>query len=147
MSTFRVGAETDLGVVIAQLAAKGRSIGEFVPAISEMLVAAVSDVFDAEGPGWEPLAEVTIELRRNRDKESIKILQDTGVLVGSVIGRPPQVTESGDVVAIEAVDGTSYGWYHTTGTSKMPRRDWTDLGPHEQPLLDDIAASILEHIG
>lgn len=136
---LNVTASSELGAVLRQFEAQGRSLQGAMPVIADMLVGAVMDVFDAEGPGWEPLAEATLKRRRNRDKSSAKILQDSGVLAGTM----------GTVIGadfVEAVAAASYGIFHVTGTKRMPKRDFTDLGPFESPLLDDIAATLLEQI-
>lgn len=129
MSEFEIKADTNLSKVLAELEAKGKSIDRGLPVVAEMLLGAVQDVFEAEGPGWEPLAEVTKAKRRGT---SYKILQDTGLLAGSL------EPSYGSTYA-EVVDGTTYGHYHVTGTKHMRKRDWTDLGPFEQPLLDEVA--------
>jgi phage gpG-like protein len=129
MADLEVRAESDLDKVLAGLAAQGRSIDRLLPVIAEMLVGAVHDVFEAEGPGWADLAESTKARRRGT---SYKILQDTGLLANSV------AAQYGSTYA-EAVDGTTYGIYHAPDPQG---RDWTVLGPFEAPLLDDVAALI-----
>lgn len=134
MADLVVKAETNLGAVLLGLQHQAENIDRHLPAIAEMLVAAVQDVFEAEGPGWQDLADST---KRQRRGTSYKILQDTGILAGSV------AAQYGSTYA-EAVDGTTYGHYHVTGTKRMPRRDWTELGPFLDPLLDDVAALLVE---
>ena len=127
MADLAIVAETNLGKVLTQLEAQGRNVDKALPIIGEMLVGAVQDVFEAEGPGWEPLAEST--MRQRRGGPPYKILQDTGVLAGSIAARVGSTY-------VEAVDGTSYGIFHAPDPQ---RRDWTNLGPFEQPLLDEVA--------
>ena len=129
MALISVKAESNLNRVLAEIEAQGRSIDRALPIIAEMVVGAVHDVFDAEGPGWEPLKESTLERRRGTTH---KILQDTGVFANSV------APKYGPTYA-EAVDGTSYGHFHVTGTARMARRDPFELGPFEAPLLEDVA--------
>ena len=129
MSDLEIKVESDLNKVLVELAGKGNAIDKGLPVVAEMLLGAVHDVFEAEGPGWEPLADVTKAARRGT---SYKILQDTGLLVGSL------EPSYGSTYA-EVVDGTTYGHYHVTGTKHMPQRDWTNLGPFEEPLLDEVA--------
>lgn len=129
MALIEIRTETTLNRVLAEVAAQGRSIDKGLPVIAEMLVGAVHDVFEAEGPGWEGLKPSTIASRRGT---SHKILQDTGLFADSVDAK------YGSTYA-EAVDGTNYGHFHVTGTSRMARRDPFDLGPFEAPLLDEVA--------
>ncbi len=129
MAVLVVRAESNLSRRIAEIEAKGKNVDKALPVIAEMLVGAVQDVFEAEGPGWEDLADST---RRARRGTSHAILQDTGLLADLI------APSYGSTYA-EAVDGTTYGHFHVTGTRRMPKRDWTDLGPFEAPLLDEVA--------
>jgi phage gpG-like protein len=132
VADLSVSVESDLNKVLLGLAQQGKSAGNLLPAIAEMLVGAVHDVVEAEGPGWPGLADST---KRQRRGSTYAMLQDTGVFMSSVAG------QYGSTYA-EAVDGTSYGHFHVTGTKRMPKRDWTDLGPFQAPLLDDVAAML-----
>lgn len=135
MAELSIQAESDLGKVIAELAAQGKSIDRLLPAIAELVVGAVHDVVEAEGPGWPPLAESTMRQRRGN---SYKMLQDTGVFLSSV------APQWGSTYA-EAVDGTSYGHFHVTGGlggTRPPVRDWTNLGEFESGLLEDVAEMV-----
>jgi phage gpG-like protein len=136
MADLEVKAETDLAKAIAGLRVHAEKMDALLPTIAEMLVGAVQDVFDAEGPGWEPLAEATKKRRRG---SSYKILQDTGVMAASVDPR------WGTGYA-EAVGGASYTIFHVTGTEYMPKRNPFDLGPFEQPLLEEVAALLTEQV-
>lgn len=118
------------------LLARTRSLSRLMPSAADALVSAVSDVFDAEGPGWEPLAESTL---RNRRGSIAKILQDTGISAGSTSAA------HGSNFA-EARGGTSYLVYHVNGTRYMPRRDPFDLGPFEDPTLDEIEDMFLDSV-
>jgi phage gpG-like protein len=102
--------------------------------VAELLVAGVHDVFEAEGPGWAPLAESTLKARR-KGGAGAKILQDTGVMAGSI------APAWGDTYA-EAFAGVSYAIYHVSKEprSHLPLRDFFNLGPFESPLLDEVAA-------
>lgn len=130
MADLEVKATSDLSKVLAGIAAQGKSIDRALPVVAEMLLSAVHDVIEAGGPGWPDLADST---KRQRRGSTYKLLQDTGVFAASLA---PQY---GSTYA-EVVDGTTYGHYHVTGTSRMPARDWTELGPFEAALLDEVAA-------
>lgn len=129
-------SERGLDKVLLELQQKGQSIDKALPIIGEMLLGAIQDVFQAEGPGWPDLAESTKAQRRGVD---YMILQDTGVMAGSV--EPVY----GDTY-VDATFGASYAVYHVTGTRRMPRRDPTDLGPREAPLLDEVAAFLTSQL-
>lgn len=136
MSDLKVTAGSDLEKAILELRVHAEKAEQLLPTIAEMLVGAVQDVFEAEGPGWEPLAEAT---KRNRRGGSHKILQDTGVMAASVDPR-----WGADYA--EAVGGASYTIFHVKGTSRMPKRNPFDLGPFEQPLLEEVAALLTEQV-
>ena len=102
--------------IVAELEQRGRDLRETTPQIAEILVAAVADVFEAEGPGWPGLAESTLRSRRGGGGGA-KILQDTGRLAGSI-----QPSHGDDWGA--AGTGVGYGLFHVTGTGRMPARDF-----------------------
>lgn len=129
MADLTIRVESNLSSVLLGLQKQAQGIDRHLPAIAEMLVGAVQDVIEAEGPGWQDLSDSTKAARRGT---SYKILQDTGLLASSVSA------QYGATYA-EAVDGTTYGHYHVSGTKRMPRRDFTDLGPFLEPLLEDVA--------
>jgi phage gpG-like protein len=133
MADLTIVAETNLGKVLTQLEQQGRNVDKALPIIGEMLVGAVQDVFEAEGPGWEKLDPATE--RQRRGGPPYKILQDTGGLAGSIAAQY-------GTTYVEAVDGTTYGIYHAPDPQ---RRDWTNLGIFEAPLLDEVAELLLSH--
>lgn len=136
MFKVHIQGHEELPRILAEMRGRAESVDQYLPVVAEMLVASVSDVFEAEGPGWEPLADST---RMNPRRADGPILQDTGVAAGSV------GPAWGDVYA-EAVGGVDYLLYHVTGTSKMPKRNPFDLGPFEGPLLDEVSALLLENL-
>lgn len=126
----------DVERVLKEYERLGRDLDPVKPLIEDAMIAAVSDVYAAEGPGWAPLAESTLERRRG---SSAVILQDTGIMVGST------AAESGRDY-VEAFAGAAYADYHATGTSRMPKRNPFDLGPFEGPLLEDVADMLTQHL-
>jgi phage gpG-like protein len=127
---------TELGSVVAQLGAKGKNASRLMPVVAEILHAAVSDVFDAEGPGWKDLAESTKKARRGT---SYKILQDTGLsaaYLGNYYGAD----------WAEVVGQTSYIEFHARGNENLPVRDPFDLGPFMDDVLADTAELLLQEL-
>jgi phage gpG-like protein len=127
---------SELVAAIAELEARGKNVSKLTPAIAEMLVSAVHDVYDAEGPNWQDLADSTKEARRGT---SYKILQDTGVMAGST------APSHGSDYAV-AFAGAAYADFHSSGTVNMPRRDPFDLGPFEEVVLKDVADLVLMEV-
>ncbi len=121
--------ESELISAIYQLKARGRNVRGVLPVLGDALVSAVNDVFDAEGPDWEPLSEVTVRQRRGTSE---KILQDTGMFAQSL-----EMATGADWV--EARSGVAYGEFHATGTKHMPKRNPFELGPFEADFLEDAA--------
>lgn len=115
---------------------RAERIDRLLGPIAQELAATVSDVFEAEGPDWEPLAESTLEQRRGSDA---KILQDTGQLVGSVLTRY-------SLNYAEAYSPVEYAKFHATGTGRMPQRNPFDPGPFERALLDRVEDMILDEL-
>jgi phage gpG-like protein len=91
------------------------SLGAVTPIMAEMLVSAVGDVFEAEGPGWKRLADSTLEKRRQHGRGA-KILQDTGVLAASISAR------HGPDFA-EAATNSPYVVVHLAGGPVIPKRN------------------------
>jgi phage gpG-like protein len=126
----------ELAGAIYQLRARGSALSKLMPAFADALVAAVGDVYEAEGPGWADLAESTIKARRG---STYKILQDTGVMAGS--------TSPGyGLDWAEAYAGAAYADFHATGTSRMPKRNPFELGPFETDVLEDLAQMAADEV-
>lgn len=131
----RVDAQEFAGAVY-RLRAKGSALSKLMPAFADALVAAVSDVYEAEGPGWDDLAPSTQQARRG---STYKILQDTGVMAGS--------TSPGyGIDWAEAYAGVAYADFHATGTERMPKRNPFDLGPFEADVLEDLAQMAADEV-
>jgi phage gpG-like protein len=141
VSNFGIKVEHNLSAIVRPMQAKAQALPDMLPIIAELLVSGVQDVFEAEGPGWAKLADATLAGRRRHGKGA-KILQDTGMMAGSVS------PAWGDTFA-EALSLVSYDVYHV---SREPRRnpdtlrDFYDLGPFEGPLLEEAAELILSQM-
>lgn len=140
MPVFQIKTSNTLQLALHQYQAKAQAIGGLLPTIAELLVGGVHDVFEAEGPGWAPLAESTLRSRR-RHGAGAKILQDTGVMAGSI------APGWGDTYA-EAFAGVNYAVYHVSDEPRhhLPKRDFFDLGPFESPVLNEVAEILLAQI-
>jgi len=107
---------------------------EVTPVIAEILVAAVQDVFESEGFGkWPELADSTIAQRRGGPGQAIKILQDSGLLAGSI--NPESSPDSAS-----AFTNVPYGAWHVIGTEHMPKRDFLEV---DADLVQFEAAEVL----
>jgi len=126
----------ELAAVVHTLEAKGRQLDRLMPQIAEILVAAVDDVYEAEGPDWDDLAQST---KRQRRGSTYTILQDTGKMAGSTMGHA-----GANWAEARAHDAKAR--YHASGTSKMPQRNPFDLGPFEDEALDEIAELLLQEV-
>ncbi len=103
--------------IIRAMEQRGNSLEDITPAIAQLLVSAVEDVFESEGFGsWPDLAPATIRARRGTNA---KILQDTGNLAGSIQPR------SGSRVA-EAFTRVPYAKFHVSDAPRnvIPKRDF-----------------------
>jgi len=95
------------------------ALGRVMPVIAEVLVGAVHETFEQEGPGWAPLSPATLARRRAKGSGA-KILQDSSVLVNSI-------TPAWEGRTAEAYTDVPYGKFHVFGTSRMPKRDFTAI--------------------
>lgn len=123
----------DVSACMLQWAENSKRLEPTMEIIATDLQAAVGDVFEAEGPGWAPLAEST--KRSRRGTEPYKILQDKG---GSG-GMSGSIGTGWGPAYAEAFDGTPYGIFHVLGNEHLPVRDPFDLGPFWDDLLADAA--------
>jgi phage gpG-like protein len=107
--------------------ARGGNLQSVTEVIAQDLVAAVEERFQTEsghqqGP-WKKLSASTIRrMRSRRRRSSVKILQDTGRLAGSI-------TPYHDGLIAEAFTNVKYAKYHTSSAprSKIPLRDFFDI--------------------
>lgn len=128
--SIRIDGASELNKVLIQLEGRAASLDRVLPTVAEMLVSAVDDVFEAQGPGWKELSPVTLALRRKHGRGA-KILQDTGAAARSI-------GPNWGADYAEAVAGVDYLIYHN-GEFGLPRRWPFDLGPFEAGVLDDVA--------
>lgn len=123
--------------VLLRMEANVRNLDRILPVVADILVSAVDDVYQAEGPNWPAFAPST--LRRRGSMGAAKLLQDTGVMANSTIG------ESGSNYA-QARSTIPYAKYHATGTATLPVRNPFALGPFEAGVLDDVAELLLDEV-
>ena len=131
-----VVATAELALLTRSFERRGKNLGAITPVIAEMLVTAVHDVFEAEGPGWPPMAESTKAKRRGRSGH--KLLQDSGNLITSVHG------EHGPDWAMAATN-VPYVRYHV---SDAPRTVIPYRNPFDVPtsVADDVVDLMLSHL-
>ena len=87
MSFFEVKLEDggELNRILLEMQLKAQSLDRVMPTIAQMLVGAVSDIVEMEGPGWKELAPATLAKRRKQGREA-KMLRDSGVMMMSLEG-------------------------------------------------------------
>jgi phage gpG-like protein len=131
--------------VILVYSSKAQASDKLTPIAAKMLHAAVLDVFEAQGPGWAPLAPSTLEHRRGG---SGMILQDTGAMAGTL-------GEFYGSDYAEVAAAVAYAIYHVSdeprqqnaeGEDRLPQRDFTNLGPFEAALLEDVGELIANQV-
>jgi len=125
-----------LNRILREMGARGKSVYPLLPKVGEALIAAVSDVYEAEGPGWEPLSPNT---RRKSGNEGAKLLRDFGIMAASTEAQTGPEW-------VEAVAGTDYAEFHATGTENMPQRNPFELGEFMDDVLDDVADMLMEEV-
>jgi len=114
---------------------RGKNLSGITPVIAEMLVAAVDDVFEAEGPGWQRHAASTIAKNGGRD---YPLLQQRGNLRGSIHG------EHGPDWAMAATN-VPYVIFHV---STAPRTIIPERNPFKvrETVVDDVVDLVLSHL-
>ena len=132
-----IEARADLAGVFASFVSRGKNIHRLTPIFAEMLVTAVHDRIEAEGPGWQPLAASTLRKRRKHG-HGAKMLQDTGNFVGSIHG------EHGPDFA-EAATNVPYIIYSISKAPRtiIPYRNPFELEPAEANRIADEVVDML----
>ena len=136
MSFFSVKLEDGdaLSRVLVEMQLKAQSLDRVMPSIAQMLLSAVSDVVEMEGPGWPELAPATLAKRRKKGVEA-KMLRDTGVMMMSLEG-----TYGPDYA--DAKFWAPYAKYHINGWG-VPKRNPLDIEPVKAGLMEDISELLL----
>lgn len=116
--------------VIQKMLAEAQSFDAALPVIAELLVGAVNDVVDMEGPGWPELSPVTLA-RRRKNGRGARMLRDTNIMMESLF------TSYGSDFA-EVTFGVPYAIHHVKG-----RRNPLNIAPVEQGLIDDVTETLL----
>jgi phage gpG-like protein len=123
-----VSLEVDLDVselesAIDRYGLKGKQLHDLGSSIAQMMLLAVEDNFESQGQGnWPGLSDET--LRQRRASESPKMLQDSGVMVGSL---QPRSELKGVGVEASVSTNVPYAGFHVGGTGNMPARDFLDI--------------------
>ncbi len=132
--TFQVKIDggDELKRLIVEVQSKVGSVDRVMPAIAEILLGAVFDVVDAEGPGWPELSKATL-MKRRKNGRGAKMLRDTGAMMQSL--SPGWGSDFAEVFF-----GTDYAKYHTNDQSK---RNPFALGPFEAGMMEDITELLL----
>lgn len=114
--------------VVREFEKRGGDVSKIMRHTSEILVSAVNDVFEAQGPGWPALAPATITARRGGGAGA-RMLIDSGNLVGSI-------TRAWAAHEAEAYTEVPYAGFHVSGTSRMPARDFMAVNWDE--VMDEV---------
>lgn len=136
--------------VLDRLAGAAADVSPVVESIHRLFMAVETARFDAEGPGWAPLAESTLTDKRRKGL-SERILEATGKMRASftdpsAAGHVFEVTTGPDVTTVEMGSdyrsdtqsgrwaGTALAAFHQEGTDRMPAR----------PVISDVDARAAE---
>ena len=109
----------------------GAEVGDQIrPVVAELLVSEVLEVFEKQGavggnPQWPPFWWERDGLPRPKGRRwqgNLKLLQDTGVLAGSI-------TPYSETGVAEAFTNVKYAGYHVSqrARKKIPLRDFTQI--------------------
>ena len=139
---------TELFRALERLEQAGADVAaETMPVLAEILVSSVHEVFEREGavagrPRWPELAESTKRKRAKRQASGVfKILQDTGILAGSIMPHADQAVA-------EAFTNVPYAGYHISDAPRriIPLRDFTDIDfeSAQREAIDVILAQVLD---
>lgn len=120
---------------LKELEKRGRNLGDVNLQLAQIMHNMVEDKFEQQGPGWPALSPVTIMLRRS--STSPKMLQDTGMLVGSL-------QPYGGRNFAEVFTNKPYAKFHIEGDG-VPKRDFFDIDTDKA--LKIFGEIITEEIG
>ncbi len=139
MSFFSVKVEdgSELNRLLLEMQLKAQSLDRVMPSIAMLLVGAVSDVVEMQGPGWPALAQATLDKRRKKGRGAL-MLRDSGVMMESLEG------DYGPDYA-EAYFNVPYAKYHINGWG-VPKRNPLDISPVEAGLVEDVKELLLGNL-
>ena len=127
---LRIEGQDEIVKLLADFQGRSQAVNRAFPVVGELLIGAVNDVVDMEGPGWPALAPETLARRRLHGRGA-QMLRDTGVMMESLEkGYGPEE------VWVEF--GTPYAVYHING-----KRNPFDLAPVEKGLIEDVNEILL----
>lgn len=127
---------TDLERLLKGYRRRAERLHRLTPTVAEILVAAVEDVYEAEGPDWAPLAESTLRQRRGT---TAKILQDTGEMAAST-------TPGSSGLVAEAFAADPKAEFHAIGAGDLPVRNPFDIEAFEQGVLSEVEQLLLDEV-
>ena len=94
--------------------------------IGEMVETRTKERLDAginpDGTEFKKLSAMTIKLRKNKDKSSIKPLIDTSAMLRSIHATPPDINDN----SVDVKVGVEYAHKHQFGID-VPKREILDL--------------------
>lgn len=130
-----------LAALVDDLEQRGGAVGPYVEVIAEEMVSRVIERFELEsGHEQGPWPKSNFKHRR-RQAANNRLLRDTGILFGSIVGA------SYDNVA-EAFTNVPYAAFHASPEprSKIPLRDFMDIDRDAvaEYAIEVITAAILE---
>ncbi len=117
--------------MVAKIDLLGQRAAHMTPAIVATLDAyhrIESARFAAEGPGWQALAQSTIEARELLGFADGPILSRTMMLEESFVGAG-QMSEVVTADGWESISNVAYAGYHQYGMGRNPTRKEVDLKP------------------
>lgn len=141
----RIEYDGSITKILLTYSSTANALDKITPIAAQLLHTAVLDVFQAEGPGWAPLSEATLAKRRGG---AGMILQNSGAMVGT-LGE----FHGSDYAEVAAL--VAYAIYHVSslprkknadGSDRLPMRDFTNLGPFEAQLLEDVGEIIANQV-
>ncbi|SRR5213593_4410086 len=91
--------------------------------LHQVVIPSIERHFDSEGPGWQQLAQSTIEKRGS----SHPILQETGTLRSVATSDGIWNITRTELIGSGSFSGADYGSYHMSGTRNMPARPFIGL--------------------
>lgn len=136
---------SELRAAAKEFTRRGGNLQSVTEVIANDLAVAVQENFEQEKGhlqgAWPDLAESTkARMKPRRRASAYKILQDTGILAGSIMPH----SDGGEA---EAYTNVPYAKYHVSSAprSRLPLRDFLDID--FERIMEDTAELLLAEVG
>jgi phage gpG-like protein len=137
---FRVEGNVQAAYDLRQLGVRASDVRRIARGIRRIFVRSEQRRFDAGGPGWPPLADVTLQIKASQGLPD-KILVARGRLLASLVNPQEELTH--DTVRFSTDEESAR--FHQYGTVNMPQRVVIKMLPGDVAEMQQLLERYIGH--